>query len=699
MATQISGNWVARNNGSETVYVSNGVTISGAVVFTGGGTLTVSRGATVSGLSAVASGGYPTVVISGGSVIDSSIINGYLRAYSGAVTSNVSGMSTESYYYSGATSLNETFYWVSPADHSPVRFSSGSVASNAHLSSGMSAYISSGATVVGLQVASGASVLVSSGVTLSSLSISAGGSATILANYGSARPLTTTPTSNVSVLKGTWSAVNSSGVTVYSSGRIVSQGPVLMSGGTLIVMSGATASGVSGSNRGGYPVVSVQSGGTLLSSVITNGYLYLSSGGASIDNTYNSLVTTISAGATSIDDIFYNSGFGNDTINVASGATLYGAEVASGVLIYASNGAMLRDPVVVSGGSLTINGATVITCFLAGSMIETETGERAVEEFAKGDLVTVYRNGMAGSEPVIHLVRGRVTVRRDLPDDRAGYPIRIAAHAFGQGQPYHDLLVTAEHCLYLNEAFVPARMLVNGMSIAYDRSLESYDYFHIGSAQHGIIRANGLMSETLFDGEDTDSSGVSGVKVYSREWARDAAAPLRTDRDFVRPIYDRVIARIGHDTENRRDSVLEYDPGLHLVGPGGERILCARKTGHNAMFLIPPNVTDVRIASRVARPVDIEGPCCDDRRSLGVLVGEMTLYSATETRRLEEHLRDLDIEGWAPLETSEYRWTTGDAVMSLGEREGETPAVLSIAVRAGGPYLRDTGKSGQRFTF
>lgn len=65
MATQISGNWVARNNGSETVYVSNGVTISGAVVFTGGGTLTVSSGATVSGLSAVASGGYPTVVISG----------------------------------------------------------------------------------------------------------------------------------------------------------------------------------------------------------------------------------------------------------------------------------------------------------------------------------------------------------------------------------------------------------------------------------------------------------------------------------------------------------------------------------------------------------------------------------------------------------------------------------------------------------
>lgn len=59
MATQISGNWVASNVGGQTVYVSNGVTISGPVLFTGGGTLTVASGATVSGLSAVASGGYP----------------------------------------------------------------------------------------------------------------------------------------------------------------------------------------------------------------------------------------------------------------------------------------------------------------------------------------------------------------------------------------------------------------------------------------------------------------------------------------------------------------------------------------------------------------------------------------------------------------------------------------------------------------
>ncbi|GBR21336.1 Hint domain-containing protein [Asaia spathodeae] len=699
MATQISGNWVASNVGGQTVYVSNGVTISGPVLFTGGGTLTVASGATVSGLSAVASGGYPTVVVSGGSLIDSTVDNGYLRVSNGGVTSNVSGISTETNYYSGSTSLDETYSWVSPYDHSPVRFSSGAVASNAHISNGVNVYVSSGATVNGLEVTSGASVLVSSGAVLSSLSITAGGSATILADYGAPRPLTTTPTSNVSVLRGTWSAVNSGGVTVYVSGNVVSQGPVRMSGGTLIVMSGATASGVSGSNQGGYPVVSVMSGGTLLSSVITNGYLYMSSGGASVGNSYNSLVATISAGATSINDIYYNSGFTNDTIYVASGATMYGAEVASGVLIYASSGSTLKDPVVVSGGSLTIAGGTVITCFLAGSLIETEAGEKAIEDFTKGDLVTVYRHGMPGSEPVIHLVKDRVMVRRHLPDDEAGYPVRIAAGAFGPGQPYQDLLVTAEHCFFFEGAFVPIRMLVNGVSIAYDRSFDSYEYYHIGTAEHGIIRANGVLSETLLDGENPALSGRADIKVYYRAWAQDAAAPLRTDREFVAPIYEAISARIGDGAIIRRDMVLEHDPGLHLVTEGGLRIPCARKQGENAMFLIPPDVREVCIASRVARPVDIEGPCRDDRRKLGVLVGDVTLYSATETRRLEDHLRALDIEGWAPLETSEHRWTTGEAAILLGDRKEEEPAVLSVTIRAGGPYLPDTGKEGQRFKF
>ncbi|NVN44011.1 hypothetical protein HW537_08830 [Asaia siamensis] len=245
MATQISGSWVASNNGTETVYVSNGVTISGAVTLKGG-TVTVLSGATVSGLTGLDSGGFPRVILSGGTLIDSTINNGYLTVSSG-VTSNVTGTSTETNYYAGATSIDDTYNWLTSEDHSPIRFSNGAVVSNAHVSNGVSVYVSAGATINGLEVTSGASVLVSSGAVLSNLSITAGGSATILANYGTPRPLTTTPTSNVSILKGTWSAVNVNGVTVYTSSGVVSQGPVLVSGGTLIVMSGATASGVSGS--------------------------------------------------------------------------------------------------------------------------------------------------------------------------------------------------------------------------------------------------------------------------------------------------------------------------------------------------------------------------------------------------------------------------------------------------------------------
>lgn len=42
-------------------------------------------------------------------------------------------------------------------------------------------------------------------------------------------------------------------------------------------------------------------------------------------------------------------------------------------------------------------------------------------------------------------------------------------------------------------------MLVNGRTIAYDHSIESYDYYHFETARHSIVHVSGAATETYLD--------------------------------------------------------------------------------------------------------------------------------------------------------------------------------------------------------
>ncbi|WP_035367102.1 Hint domain-containing protein, partial [Acetobacter pasteurianus] len=61
------------------------------------------------------------------------------------------------------------------------------------------------------------------------------------------------------------------------------------------------------------------------------------------------------------------------------------------------------------------------------------------------------------------------------------------------------MLITAEHCLFFEGKFVPVRMLVNGVSIFYDKSITSYDYYHVETDQHSVITADGMLTESYLD--------------------------------------------------------------------------------------------------------------------------------------------------------------------------------------------------------
>lgn len=336
----------------------------------------------------------------------------------------------------------------------------------------------------------------------------------------------------------------------------------------------------------------------------------------------------------------------------------------------------------------------IITCFLPGSMIRTTVGEVAVEDVQIGDEVLAFdwRNNTDIVRPVVWVGKAHVKVQHGLPDDEAGWPVRILKDAIADGVPYKDMLITSEHCLFFKDRFVPVRMLVNGVSIFYDKSISSYDYYHVETEQHSVITADGMLTESYLDTGNRSSFRQEGkiatLRGAVKSWEEDGGAPLSVSRDIVEPLFRQieVRAKTGSMTSTTTTPLLTEDADLHLVTTDGRVIRQARQANGYAMFMIPSDVTSVRIASRTSRPSDTIGPFVDDRRHLGVLVGEVSLFDSRQTRKIDTHLTDADLAGWDVQEASPCRWTNGSALLPLGERQPNTVGMLAIQILAAGPY-------------
>jgi hypothetical protein len=299
---------------------------------------------------------------------------------------------------------------------------------------------------------------------------------------------------------------------------------------------------------------------------------------------------------------------------------------------------------------------------------------------------------------VVHEVtwagKAHCKVRPHLADDEAGWPVRILKDAIADGVPYKDMLITAEHCLFFENHFVPVRMLVNGRSIFYDKSIFSYDYYHVETKSHSVITADGMLTESYLDTGNRRAFQQNGKVVAfapSRElsWADDAAAALGISREFVEPLFHRIDARAEQVGIVRQTHTPELtdDAGLHVTTDSGMIIYPARMDNDRITFLIPTGVKKVRVVSQASRPSDTIGPFVDDRRQLGVLVGEITLFESNRTSSITAHMTQDDLSGWHAIETSSCRWTDGSAELPLGTRHPNSVALLAIQIKAAGPYL------------
>jgi hypothetical protein len=85
------------------------------------------------------------------------------------------------------------------------------------------------------------------------------------------------------------------------------------------------------------------------------------------------------------------------------------------------------------------------------------------------------------------------------------------------------------------------------------------------------------------------------------------------------------------------------------------------------------------------------GPFVDDRRDLGVLVGEVAVWHGRQRVVSHLHLTAPELDGWFTREGEPGRWTDGNAVLpvSFGAKPILAKAILlEVEVVRAGPYLQ-----------
>ena len=151
----------------------------------------------------------------------------------------------------------------------------------------------------------------------------------------------------------------------------------------------------------------------------------------------------------------------------------------------------LFDPAELTDGAIFV-------CFAAGTRILTDRGEVPVELLLPGDRVATRSRRDAPMQPVLWVGRRRI-VLAGRADAAEMAPVRIRAGALGESLPRRDLVVSPDHCLFLDGVLVPARLLVNGTTIVAETRVAEVTWFHIELERHDLVVAEGALAESWLD--------------------------------------------------------------------------------------------------------------------------------------------------------------------------------------------------------
>ncbi len=145
-----------------------------------------------------------------------------------------------------------------------------------------------------------------------------------------------------------------------------------------------------------------------------------------------------------------------------------------------------------------------IPCFVAGTLIQTPSGEVPVDSLEPGDLVMTQDDG---AQPLRWIGQRRVDAIGDFA------PIRIAPNTFGE---HRELLLSPLHRVLIRDSlaellFGEAEVLVAARDLVNDRSVRrveggKVDYVHILFDRHQVVFSEGLETESFLPGPQTAKS-------------------------------------------------------------------------------------------------------------------------------------------------------------------------------------------------
>ncbi len=260
-------------------------------------------------------------------------------------------------------------------------------------------------------------------------------------------------------------------------------------------------------------------GGTLdlqSGALVSGGITFTGSGGALVldaPTVPDAVLSGFITGDTVVlPEVAYSAG---DTVGVTSpGIVTISAGTESYALHIAGAEAGVTDFIIgPAGDGLAL--AEAMACFAAGTHILTPAGPTPVEALQIGTPIITLQGEDA---PLRWLGRRQLDLTRHSAPARAR-PIRIAAQALADGVPSRDLLLSPDHALHFDGYLIPAKALLNGITITQP-PCRRITYHHLEFDAHTIIFAEHAAVESYLD---TGNRGMF----------ENAAGPLALHPDFA----------------------------------------------------------------------------------------------------------------------------------------------------------------------
>ena len=174
----------------------------------------------------------------------------------------------------------------------------------------------------------------------------------------------------------------------------------------------------------------------------------------------------------------------------------------------------IDTPVVTRGSDLGDSGGTPPPpCFVTGTLIASEAGERPVETLKVGDRVLTQKHGLQ----TIRWIGRQHYSSMDIAADEKKRPIRIGAGALGRGLPTQDLLVSRQHRMVVASEIVAELAGVRQVLIAAHRMVrlkhiskvcpaKGVTYHHLLFDRHEVVFANGAAAESFYMSKSSESA-------------------------------------------------------------------------------------------------------------------------------------------------------------------------------------------------